>query len=46
MSVILTILMWWGIISVTSWIGIVAFVVYDRIKYGPIQVYYDDDEDH
>jgi len=43
MSIILNILMWYGIITVASIVGFIGIVIYDRIKYGKIPVCEDED---
>jgi len=36
MSVLLTILMWYGIASIAALIGLLGIVVYDYFKYGVV----------
>jgi len=43
MNIILNILMWYGIITVASIVGLIGMVIYDRIKYGPMPICNDED---
>ena len=44
MSIFLSILFWWLVISGTSIILLFAMVMYDRWKYGPLQIVNEEEE--